>query len=152
MVLDGPSGCAFGLRYCRVSRMKTSSRRPVLEERLAADRHQRLGGAGEVVGHVMVVPGRVDRYAAQELLDARVLAVVAMARAVLRHGFRHEVSAGHDARPVAWQVGVDRVAVEEEEVRGPPCHHGKDAVSAVDEPAEAGAAEITAPEKRDLRR
>src|SRR3989441_1141932 len=121
--------------------------RPVLEERAPPGRHARLGGPREVVPHLVVVPDRVDRRRAKELLHRGILALVAMARAELRERGRDEAGARHDARLVALHVRVDRVADEEEEVGPGARHRPEDAVAAVHLPAEAPAAEVAAPDE-----
>ena len=88
----------------------------VVEERLAPDRHQRLGRAGEIVPHLVIVPVGEHRRATEEVLHRAILAVVAMLGAVRGQRAGHEVGARHHVGAIARHVGVDRVAGEEEEV------------------------------------
>jgi len=121
--------------------------RPVIDERLAPDRHQGLRGAGKVVLHLVVVPDRVHRRAAQELLERDVLAVVPMTSAVLGQRRGAEGGAGRRVE-LARYVGVRRVAHEEEELGPMACHDTEDAVVTTGRPAEATAAEIPTPQER----
>src|SRR3989454_11667233 len=92
-------------------------------------------------------PPRSTLFPYTTLFRSGVLALVAMARPVLVEPCRDEVGARHDTRPVALDVGVDRVADEQEEVGPSERHRPEDPVAAVHRPAEAAAAEVAAPEE-----
>ena len=74
-----------------------------------------------------------------------------MPGAILGQRGGHEIGARDHAGAVARHVGVDRVAHEEEEVHRLARHRAEDPVAAVDEPTEAAAAEIAAPQERHAR-
>src|SRR5206468_531300 len=79
----------------------------------------------------VVVPDGVDRGGAQQRLQRRVLALVAVARAVLRERAGAELGARHHAGLVARNIGVDGIAHEQEEVGAAPEHRAEDPVAAL---------------------
>src|SRR2546426_12317743 len=92
-------------------------------------------------------PPRSTLFPYTTLFRSGVLALVAMARPVLVEPCRDEVGARHDTRPVALDVGVDRVADEQEEVGPGTRHRLEDPVTAVHPAAEAATAQVAAPEE-----
>ena len=119
--------------------------REVVDEGAPPRLHQGLGGSGEVVADLVVVPDRVHRRAAEVCLHRRILAVVAMLGPEVGQAPRHEVVTGHVLRLAAHVVGVDGVAHEEKEIGGCLRESAEDRVSDAGLAAVPAAAEIAAP-------
>ena len=119
--------------------------RKVVDEGAAPRLHEGLGGPGEVVTDLVVVPDRVHRRATEVGLQRRILAIVSMLGPEVGQASRHEIVAGDVRGLAAHVIGVDGVAHEEEEIGGHLGERVEDRVPVAGLAAVPAAAEIAAP-------
>src|SRR5215831_14957480 len=91
--------------------------RPVFEQGLPPEWHERLVGAGEVIGHIMIIPHGPDRHGRQKSLDSRRSMLIAMFCSVLAQRGCREFTPRRIRRRRTSVIAIDQITEQNHKVR-----------------------------------